>query len=121
MAVRPCEFESHPGHRKRASVFSDARFSFTPPLLLQFRVYLNVIDSPTNQQFFVLPNGVIDRQQEQVSFGLWEAAPRGEDAVALRDRLRHPCRRHQRPADPHRLAETLKGYIRNFIYKVFYI
>jgi threonine aldolase len=44
-----------------------------------YRLY---IDSPTNQQFFVLPNEVIDRLRQQVSFELW--GPRGERETPVR-------------------------------------
>lgn len=33
--------------------------------------YVPFIDSPTNQQFFILPNDVIERLREEVSFDLW--------------------------------------------------
>lgn len=46
------------------------------------RGYRLYIDSPTNQQFFVLPNGLIDRLQEHVSFGLW--GPRREAETPVR-------------------------------------
>ena len=39
-------------------------------------------DSPTNQQFVVLPNEVIRRLREHVSFELWE--PEGESETAVR-------------------------------------
>ena len=35
--------------------------------------YKLFFDSPTNQQFFVLPNHVIERLKENVSFELWGA------------------------------------------------
>lgn len=40
------------------------------------------IDSPTNQQFFVLPNELIDRLMTRVEFELW--GPRGEKESAVR-------------------------------------
>ena len=40
------------------------------------------IDSPTNQQFFTLPNPVIDRLKENVSFEMW--GPRGETESTVR-------------------------------------
>ena len=40
------------------------------------------MDSPTNQQFFVLPNTVIDRLQENASIELW--GPRGETETTVR-------------------------------------
>lgn len=40
------------------------------------------MDSPTNQQFFVLPNTVIDRLKENASFELW--GPRGETETTVR-------------------------------------
>ncbi len=46
------------------------------------RGYKMAIDSPTNQQFFVLPNDVMDRLHEQVSFQLW--GPRGEQETTVR-------------------------------------
>ncbi len=41
-----------------------------------------LVDSPSNQQFFVLPNVVIDRLREHVSFELWGI--RGEKETAVR-------------------------------------
>lgn len=46
------------------------------------RGFRMLADSPTNQQFFVLPNEVIDRLRERVSFQLWEI--RGEKETAVR-------------------------------------
>ena len=40
------------------------------------------MDSPTNQQFIVLPNTVIDRLKENASFELW--GPRGETETTVR-------------------------------------
>lgn len=40
------------------------------------------VDSPTNQQFFRLPNSVIDILQEEVTFELW--GPRGETESVVR-------------------------------------
>jgi threonine aldolase len=40
------------------------------------------VDSPTNQQFFRLPNEVVDRLQENVSFEMW--GPRGESESVVR-------------------------------------
>ena len=40
------------------------------------------IESPTNQQFFILPNRVIDKLKEEVSFELW--GPRGEESTPVR-------------------------------------
>ena len=40
------------------------------------RGYRIFIDSPTNQQFFILPNGLIDKLSEHIGFELW--GPRGE-------------------------------------------
>lgn len=40
------------------------------------------MDSPTNQQFFILPNTVIDRLKENASFELW--GPRGETETTVR-------------------------------------
>lgn len=44
-----------------------------------YRLY---VDSPTNQQFFWLPNAVIDRLQAHASFELW--GPRGETETPVR-------------------------------------
>lgn len=44
--------------------------------------YDSVVDSPTNQQFFRLPNEVIDRLKENVSFEMW--GPRGENESIVR-------------------------------------
>ena len=41
-----------------------------------------VIDSPTNQQFFRLPNIVIDSLKNNVSFEMW--GPRGESESTVR-------------------------------------
>lgn len=46
------------------------------------RGYPLYIDSPTNQQFFVLPNDVIDRLSANVGFELW--GPRQEHATPVR-------------------------------------
>lgn len=46
------------------------------------RGYRIFIDSPTNQQFFVLPNNLIDRLSEQVGFELW--GTRGEYESTVR-------------------------------------
>ena len=48
----------------------------------QQRGYKLAIDSPTNQQFFILPNDVMDRLAEHVSFELW--GPRGEHETTVR-------------------------------------
>lgn len=40
------------------------------------------IDSPTNQQFFVLPNGELDRLSQYATFELW--GPRGEEESVVR-------------------------------------
>ena len=40
------------------------------------------IDSPTNQQFFVLPNHEIDRLSQYATFELW--GPRGEEESVVR-------------------------------------
>ena len=39
------------------------------------------MDSPTNQQFFTLPNEVISRLREEVSFDLWGPAGSRESTV----------------------------------------
>lgn len=44
--------------------------------------YEVVIESPTNQQFFRLPNEVIDNLRESVSFDYW--GPRGESSSVVR-------------------------------------
>lgn len=44
--------------------------------------YRQYIDSPTNQQFFVLPNELIDRLSESIGFELW--GPRGEAESIVR-------------------------------------
>lgn len=46
------------------------------------RGYRLYTDSPTNQQFFVLPNYKIDRLGDTVSFELW--GPRGEEETPVR-------------------------------------
>ena len=40
------------------------------------------MDSPTNQQFFVLPNHKIDELRKTVSFELW--GPRGDTETPVR-------------------------------------
>jgi threonine aldolase len=40
------------------------------------------VDSPTNQQFFRLPNEVVDRLKDDVSFEMW--GPRGESESVVR-------------------------------------
>lgn len=44
--------------------------------------YKVFIDSPTNQQFFILPNKIIDRLSETVGFELW--GPKGENESIVR-------------------------------------
>ena len=44
--------------------------------------YALAIDSPTNQQFFVLPNAVMDRLHEHATFELW--GPRGPKETMVR-------------------------------------
>ena len=44
--------------------------------------YKVVIESPTNQQFFQLPNDVIDRLRESIAFDYW--GPRGERESVVR-------------------------------------
>lgn len=41
-----------------------------------------MVDSPTNQQFFRLPNEIIDKLKENVSFEMW--GPRGEKESIVR-------------------------------------
>lgn len=49
---------------------------------LEGKGYAAFIDSPTNQQFFVLPNDVIDRLQQACTFEYW--GPRGETSSKVR-------------------------------------
>ncbi len=44
--------------------------------------YKTFIDSPTNQQFFILPNEVVDRLSAKVGFELW--GPKGEHESVVR-------------------------------------
>ena len=44
--------------------------------------YTVEVDSPTNQQFFRLPNDVVDRLKENVGFEMW--GPRGETESVVR-------------------------------------
>ena len=44
--------------------------------------YKPAVDSPTNQQFFILPNRVIDHLQQYATFELWGA--RGENSSVVR-------------------------------------
>lgn len=44
--------------------------------------YAVAIDSPTNQQFFILPNSLIDRLLQNVTFEYW--GPRGETESTVR-------------------------------------
>ena len=44
--------------------------------------YRSVVDSPTNQQFFLLPNEVIDRLKPHAGFEYW--GPRGESESTVR-------------------------------------
>lgn len=44
--------------------------------------FMAAIDSPTNQQFFRLPNGFIDKLKQNVSFEMW--GPRGETESTVR-------------------------------------
>jgi len=44
--------------------------------------YTPIIDSPTNQQFFRLPNEVVDRLREKATFEYW--GPRGETCSTVR-------------------------------------
>ena len=46
------------------------------------RGYETVVDSPTNQQFFRLPNDLIDRLRQHASFELW--GPQGETHSIVR-------------------------------------
>ncbi len=44
--------------------------------------YITAVNSNTNQQFFILPNTLIDRLKENISFELW--GPRGETHSIVR-------------------------------------
>ena len=44
--------------------------------------YQTMVDSPTNQQFFILPNDVIDSLKQVATFELW--GPRGEKQTPVR-------------------------------------
>lgn len=44
--------------------------------ILKAKGYTTFIDSPTNQQFFILPNDIIDKLMQSATFELW--GPRGE-------------------------------------------
>lgn len=44
--------------------------------------FRRLVDSPTNQQFFVLPNSVVDVLRQEVGFEYW--GPRGEKESAVR-------------------------------------
>lgn len=46
------------------------------------RGYRIFMDSPTNQQFFILPNSLVDRLSEHIGFELW--GPIGEDESTVR-------------------------------------
>lgn len=50
--------------------------------MLQNKGYSQFIDSPTNQQFFILPNSLIETLRENVSFELW--GPPGENESHVR-------------------------------------
>ncbi len=50
--------------------------------VLENKGYHPFIDSPTNQQFFTLPNDVIDRLMQEVTFEYW--GPRGEKESRVR-------------------------------------
>ena len=50
--------------------------------IFESKGYKAVVDSPTNQQFFTLPNHIIDKLQKNVSFELW--GPRGENETTVR-------------------------------------
>lgn len=50
--------------------------------ILEDKGYRTFIDSPTNQQFFTLPNDLIDRILPEVSFEYW--GPRGEKESKVR-------------------------------------
>lgn len=49
---------------------------------MEARGYRSFIDSPTNQQFFILPNSVIDTLLNRASFEYW--GPRGEEESKVR-------------------------------------
>ena len=50
--------------------------------LFEAKGYKTFIDSPTNQQFFVLPNTLIDKLTKDASFEYW--GPRGETESKVR-------------------------------------
>ncbi len=66
--------------------------------------YKAAIDSPTNQQFFVLPNDVLDRLSAHVSFELW--GPRGESETTVRFVTSWATSQ----ADVDALGELLRGF-----------
>lgn len=57
-------------------------FAMQIQCLMQEAGYPLFIASPTNQQFFVLPNDDLDRLQENIAFELW--GPRGADSTPVR-------------------------------------
>ena len=62
------------------------------------------VDSPTNQQFFRLPNAVIDRLLTEVSFEIW--GPRGQEQSVVR----FVTGWHTTDADVDRLAQILRMF-----------
>lgn len=63
--------------------------------------YAAAIDSPTNQQFFRLPNALIDRLAQEIAFDYW--GPRGESESTIRLVTSWATR----PEDVDRLVELL--------------
>lgn len=43
--------------------------------------YRQYVDSPTNQQFFILPNRIVDRIKRRVSFSVWEKVGKRQSIV----------------------------------------
>ena len=92
------------GGTKCGSLFGEAVVSKDPSLLKGFMTHVKstFIDSPTNQQFFILPNTVLDAlRRTSVSFELW--GPRG----ASESKVRFVTSWSTTPADLQALAEAL--------------
>lgn len=70
--------------RRLYAKYSEQAVAFAMAIkrLFTHKGYPLFIDSFTNQQFFVLPNAVIDRLRESVSFELW--GPRGAEETPVR-------------------------------------
>ena len=43
--------------------------------------YRQYVDSPTNQQFFILPNRIVDSIKKRVSFSVWEKVGKRQSIV----------------------------------------